>query len=177
VSHNALLKLLPYDEAPHPVEAQALLRMARFNDAAELLGDSRKTYGVALYDRVSALQAAAEAWFKVETANGFAPFVLARARLASGAVDEELLPLFNEAIRRDGRVWEFPFELAQLHERERDFPAAATQYEKAIALNPKVPEPHYRLARVYDRLNKPEPAARERKLHQSLQANTKGGMQ
>jgi tetratricopeptide (TPR) repeat protein len=222
--YRALLKLLPYDEPTHAAAAQALLRMARFNDAAELLSGSRKTfdkspqielaYGVALYtqrrfaeaaasffrvigldasvpqpyiflarmidqipDRVPALQAAAEAWLKTESANGFAPFVVARALHAAGAEDAQLLPLLNEAIRRDSKVWEFPFELAQLHERQRDFPAAAAQYEKAITLNPKVPEPHYRLARVYDRLNKPELAARERKLHQTLQATTKGGMQ
>lgn len=222
--YRALLKLLPYDEPTHAATAQALLRMARFNDAAELLTESRKTFdkspqielafGVALYtqrrfaeaatsffrviqldprvpqpyiflarmidqipDRVPALQTAAEAWLKTEATNAFAPFVLARALHASGAADTQLLPLLNEAIRRDAKVWEFPFELAQLHERQRNFPAAATQYEKAIALNPKVPEPHYRLARVYDRLNKPDLAARERKLHQSLQATTKGGMQ
>ena len=128
-------------------------------------------------ERVGELRTAAEAWLKVEANNGFAPFVLARALHASGRSDDQLLSLLNEAIRRDASVWEFPFELAQLHERQRDFTSAAAQYEKAITLNPKVPEPHYRLARVYDRLNKPDLAARERKLHQSLQGSNKGGMQ
>ena len=40
-----------------------------------------------------------------------------------------------------------------------------------------VPESHYRLARLYDRLQKPALAARERLVHQRLLAAPKGGMQ
>jgi tetratricopeptide (TPR) repeat protein len=131
-----------------------------------------------LPDRVPALLTAAQAWLKLESTNGFAPFVVARALHASGAPDVEVKPYLLDAIRRDKSIWEFPFELGQLLERQRDFLAAAQAYEHAIQLNPKVPEPHYRLARVYDRLSKPSLAARERQLHQSLQSPAKkGGMQ
>lgn len=214
--YQALLKLLPYDEPTHAAFAQALLRMTRFNDAAELLAESRKTfdkspqielaYGVALYTQrrfeeagasffrvidldpsvpqpyiflarmidqlpaqVPALQAAAKRWLDREPVNGFAPYVLARTM----PDDAEAKPLLLEAIRRDAKQWEFLFELAQLQERQRDFAAAAQSYERAIALNPKVPEPHYRLARVYDRLKQPALAARERQIHQSLQGSKK----
>ena len=223
--YQALIKLLPYDEPTHAAFGQALLRLARFNDAASFLESAKKTfdkspqielaYGVALYtqrrfpeaglsffrvidlapavaqpyiflarmidqlpDRVPALLAASQAWLKLESTNGFAPFVFARALHASGAPDGEVKPFLLDAIRRDKTIWEFPFELGQLLERERDFTAAAQAYERAIQLNPKVPEPHYRLARVYDRLQKPTLAARERQLHQSLQSPAKkSGMQ
>ncbi len=221
---QALIGLLPYDEPTHAAYGQALLRMARFNEAATFLSEARGkfdkspqielAYGVALYtqrrfpeagtaffrvialeptvpqpyiflsrmidqlpEQVPALREAAAAWLKKEPTNGFAPFVYARALLAGGAPDDETKPLLLEAIRRDGKVWEFPFELAQMLERQRDWAGAARAYEKAIALNGKVPEPHYRLARVYDRLQKPALAAKERQIHQRLQAAPKGGMQ
>jgi tetratricopeptide (TPR) repeat protein len=219
-NYQALVKLQPYDEPAHAAYGQALLRMARFNDAANFLADARTkfdkspqielAYGVALYtqrrfqeagvtflrvielapevpqpyiflarmidqlpEKVGEIKTRAEAWLRIEPKNGFAPFVVARA----GATDAEAKPLLLEAIRRDPTVWEFQFELGQLLERARDWASAATAYEKAVALNPKVPEPHYRLARAYDRLNQPAKAARERALHEKLQAQPKGGMQ
>lgn len=222
--YQALLLLLPYDEPTHAAFGQALLRLARFNDAATFLADARQkfdkspqlelAYGVALYtqrrfaeagtsffrvielapsvpqpyiflsrmidqlpDRVPGLRTAAETWLKSEPTNGFAPFVLARALQASNGSDNETKPLLLEAIRRDATIWEFPFELAQLLERQRDYPAAVRSYEKSIALNASVPESHYRLARLYDRLQKPALAARERQIHQRLQAAPKAGMQ
>ncbi len=221
--YRGLLALLPYDEPTHAAFGQALLRMARFNEAAAFLAESRGkfdkspqielAYGVALYtlrrfpeagaaffrvialapevpqpyiflgrmidqlpDRVEALREVAAVWYRNEAKNGFAPFVYARALAAAGAPDNETKPLLLEAMRRDGKVWEFPFELAQMLERQRDWAGAAREYEKAIALNPGVPEPHYRLARVYDRLAKPALAARERQIHQKLQGAPKGGM-
>ncbi len=126
-----------------------------------------------LPERLPEIRARAEAWLRMEPKNGFAPFVLARA----GLTDPEAKPLLLEAIRRDATVWEFPFELGQLLERERDFPGAAAAYEKAVALNPKMPEPHYRLARVYDRLGLAAKAARERTLHEKLLTQPKSGMQ
>ena len=103
-------------------------------------------------------------------------FAVARAMHAAGAPDSESKPLLLEAMRRDATVWEFPFELGQLLERERDFAGAAAAYEKAIALNAHVPEPHYRLARMYDRLRQPANAARERRIHEKLLAQPKEGM-
>ena len=125
-----------------------------------------------LPERLPEIRARAEAWLRMEPKNGFAPFVVARA----GLTDPEAKPLLLEAIRRDATVWEFPFELGQLLERERDYSGAAAAYEKAVALNPKMPEPHYRLARVYDRLGSAPKAARERALHEKL-TQPKGGMQ
>jgi tetratricopeptide (TPR) repeat protein len=222
--YRALLTLLPYDEPTHAGFGQALLRMARFNEAASFLAEARGkfdkspqielAYGVALYtqrrfaeagaaffrvialaptvpqpyiflsrmidqvpERAEALRELSAAWLRNEPVNGFAPFVYARALQATGAPDSETKPLLLEAMRRDGKVWEFPYELGQLLERRREWAGAAAAYEKAIALNATVPEPHYRLARVYDRLEKPALAARERAVHQKLQSAPKGGMQ
>ncbi len=48
--------------------------------------------------------------------------------------------------------------------------AAARHLKRAVQLNPKTPAPHYRLARVYDRLGNAEAAQAERVLHEKLTA-------
>ena len=215
--YRAQVALSPYDEDAYSSLGQALLRMARFNDAATFLEDARRKFdkspqlelalGVAYYAqrrfadagssflrvidlapavaqpyiflakmidqlpaRLPEILRKAEAWNASEKAEPFAPFVYARALAASGAPDAQVKPLIQEAIRRKADAWEFSFELGQILERERDFAAAARAYEASLTSNAKVPETHYRLARVYDRLQLPAKAAREREIHQQLLA-------
>ena len=130
-----------------------------------------------LPDRVPEIRARAEAWHRQEPQNGFAPYVYARALQAAGVDDNETKPLLLEAIRRDAKIWEFSFELGQLLERERDLSGAARAYEAAALINDRIPEIHYRLARVYDRLSQPAKAERERLRHKQLLGTPKGGMQ
>ena len=118
--------------------------------------------------RVPVIRQHAKAWLEGESSSAFAPFVYARTLIATGEPDDLILPLLVEAMRRDGSVWDFAFELGQLLERQRDLAGAARAYEKAIALDPKAPEPHYRLARVWDRLREPVKATRERMIHKQL---------
>ena len=118
--------------------------------------------------RVPVIRQHAKAWLEGESSNAFAAFVYARTLIAAGEPDDLVLPLLAEAMRRDGSVWDFAFELGQLLERQRDFAGAARAYEKAIALAPKAPEPHYRLARVWDRLQQPAKGKRERMIHKQL---------
>jgi Tfp pilus assembly protein PilF len=49
-------------------------------------------------------------------------------------------------------------------EKKQDYPDAAVEIEKSIQLNPKNSAAHRDLARIYDRLGKPELAARQRAL-------------
>ena len=131
--------------------------------------------------RAPVIRQHAKAWLEVESSNAFAAFVYARTLIASAEPDELIQPLLAEAMRRDGSVWDFAFELGQLQERKRDLAGAVRAYEKAIALAPKAPEPHYRLARVWDRLGQPTKAARERMIHKQLMEGTgntpRSGMQ
>ncbi len=126
--------------------------------------------------RLPEIRTRAEVWNRQETQNGFAPYVYARALQADGAPDRESKPLLVEAIRRDARIWEFSFELGQLLERERDFSGAARAYEASAAINDKIPEIHYRLARVYDRLGNAVKAEAERRRHRQLLGTPKAGM-
>ncbi len=215
--YRAQVALSPYDEDAYSSGGQALLRMARFNEAAAFLEDAHRKFdkspqlalalGVAYYaqrrfadagssflrvielaptvaqpyiflakmidqlpTRLPEILKKAEAWNAAEKTEAFAPFVYARALAATGAPDTQVKPLVQEAIRRKADAWEFTFELGQILERERDFAAAARAYESSLSSNAKVPETHYRLARVYDRLAQPAKAAREREIHQQLLA-------
>ena len=58
--------------------------------------------------------------------------------------------------------------MGTLLERKGDLAAAATHLERSIAVNGRDPGPHYRLARVYARLGRPEDSQRERELHEEL---------
>lgn len=117
---------------------------------------------------VPKFEAAAKSWYESKAANSFAPFVYAKSLLASDPANPKIRPLLEEALRRNQNQWEFHFELAQLLERTKDYPLAAKHFEQAIAADPNRPEPHYRLSRVYDRLNLPAKARAERETHQRL---------
>ena len=60
--------------------------------------------------------------------------------------------------------------LGTLLERKRDYAAARRHLERAVALNPADAPPHFRLARVYERLGLKEEAAAQRALHEKLSA-------
>lgn len=62
-------------------------------------------------------------------------------------------------------------------EKRRDFAGAAEEIEKAVALNPNDATPHYRLARIYDRLGKKVEADAQREIHAKLSAAERSGMQ
>jgi tetratricopeptide (TPR) repeat protein len=110
----------------------------------------------------------------------FAPYVYARALLASAGEAEAVGPLLREAIARDPKVWEFHFELGQWHESRREWEAAAKAHEAAIACEKDRAEPHYRLARVYDRLGRAQLARQQREIHARIlagqQAKPREGM-
>ena len=55
-----------------------------------------------------------------------------------------------------------------LLDRKGDYAGAAAELERSIKLNPGDATPHFRLARVYERLGRKEEAARERGLHEQL---------
>jgi len=78
--------------------------------------------------------------------------------------------LLKKSISLNPDFWESNFELGVLLEGKKDFTAAARHLERAIQLNPRTPAPHYRLARVYDRLGNEDAAQAERVLHEKLTA-------
>lgn len=121
-------------------------------------------------ERMPAITERAVAWERTEKNNHYAPFVLAKVKLASGEEPARVRPVLEEAIRRQPKFWESHFELGVLLEQQGQLAEAAAELKTAIALNAKQAAPHYRLARIYDRLGQKQNAARERELHAQLLA-------
>jgi len=104
-------------------------------------------------------------------------FLQAKALAVQGDADPEAETLLRKSIALQDKFWESRFELALLLEQKRDFAGAAAELERAVQLNPQNPTPHYRLARIYDRLGKSEQAQAERALHEKLAAEEKAAIQ
>ena len=86
----------------------------------------------------------------------------------AGQLAAEAERLLRKSITLNSNFWESEFELGVLLEGKKEFRAAAQHLKRAVQLNPKAPAPHYRLARVYDRLGNSGAAQTERVLHEKL---------
>jgi tetratricopeptide (TPR) repeat protein len=106
-----------------------------------------------------------------------AHFVLGKALAVEGSDAALAEKSLRRSIAINQNHWEAHFELATLLERKRDFPAAAEEFRRSAALSPRSPAPHYRLARVYDRLGRTSDAAAERALHERLLAEEKASLE
>ncbi len=112
-----------------------------------------------------------------QPSNPMSQFLYAKA-LSMGTGDPaEVEKLLRKSIELDANVWESHFELGLALERRRAFPEAAVELERAAKLRPDDPAPHYRLARVYDRLGRASEAATEREIHARLTSQAKSGME
>lgn len=165
----------------------AYYSLRRFEDAAsrflrviELAPDVEQPYVflVRMIDqipgRVPEMLPRFSAWADAEKVNHYAPFVLAKALQVSGEDPKRIEELLRESIRRQPKFWESHFELAQILEQQPDQLAkSASEYKQAIASNSRQAAPHYRLARVYDRLGQKQLAAQERAIHAQLLAADK----
>ena len=78
--------------------------------------------------------------------------------------------LLRKSIAQRDQFWESHFELGALLDQRGKFEEAAREMRRAIELNPADPAPHYRLARLWERLGKADEARAERELHAKLSA-------
>lgn len=138
-------------------------------------------------DRMDEVVERMKAFHSDHSKNHFGPFLYGQALLAKlgASKDEtamaEIESLLRESLERNEEYWESHYELGVLLEKKRDFPEAEKHLERAVALNPDSSKPHYRLARVYQRLGKAREAKRERELHKQIaererQAMRAGGL-
>ena len=93
-------------------------------------------------------------------ANYYYALALSKERAAD---PDQLKALLNNAIRLAPHWAEPHLRMGVIHAEEKDFAAAVSEFQAAIASDPQMPEPHFRLAQVYRRLGKPEQAAAELK--------------
>ncbi len=127
-------------------------------------------------DRLAEITAKFAAFARSNPQNYLASFLWAKALIAdlAPAGDRERAvqaeALLRKSIELNGQFWESHFELGALLERQRNYSQAAEELDRAARLNPKNSAVHYRLARLYDRLGRPDKAAAERTLHQKCEA-------
>lgn len=118
-------------------------------------------------------------WAAEEKGNPQAPLVLAKALAAFApermAIEGEAL--LRRAVELGPKLWEAHYELGCVLETAGKLEAAIVELEAAAGLSPKEAPIHYRLARLYGRVNQPQKAAAARARHAALTAaNTDAGM-
>ena len=134
-------------------------------------------------DRMEEVVARMKIFYSDHSKTHFGPFLYGQALLAKlkasrdKAAMARIESLLRESIERNGEYWESHYELGVLLEKKRDFAAAEEHLERAVALNPDSSKPHYRLARVYQRLGKAGEARRARELHKQIAERERQAMQ
>ncbi len=130
-------------------------------------------------DRLPEITAKFAAFAAADPQNYLGPFLHAKALITSAdpARTSSAETLLRKSISLNGSFWESHFELGVLLEAKREFPKSAEELSRAASLNPKNSAIHYRLARLYDRLGKPEQAAVERALHQKCEAEERAAVE
>ena len=88
-------------------------------------------------------------------------YLYGKALLMSGDDDDQAEALLRKSVSLKADYWESRLELAKALEQKGDLEGAARELQRAIELNPKTAEAHFRLGRVYDRMGKPEEAKKE----------------
>jgi Flp pilus assembly protein TadD len=118
--------------------------------------------------RLPAIVAAFRTYADRHPEDPMASFEYARALAASGGSAEEVEALLKKSIQLRPDGWEAHFELGLEYEKRHAYAEAAREIEESIRLNPQAPVPHYRLARVYDRLGRKEDAEAQRAIHAQM---------
>ena len=119
-------------------------------------------------DRTAAVTHALAAYEQTQPDRYISSFLYAKALAAGGGNADQIESLLRKSIAFRNDFWESHFELGLALERRRVFDEAAKELERSIELDPNQPVPHYRLARVYDRLGKTSEANRQREIHARL---------
>jgi tetratricopeptide (TPR) repeat protein len=114
------------------------------------------------------------AWEKANPSTAVGYFLHAKALNVQSLEPETARELLEKSILINERDAPAHFELGTVLDRLRRYPEAAREFERAAELAPNDPATHYRLARLYDRLGKPDAATAERAKHAALEKVAKG---
>ncbi len=118
--------------------------------------------------RLPEITADYERWVKTNPDNAQAQLLLAKALLSADPHSERAFELLDRSVKLDTNNWQAHYELGVLLENRKDYEAAAKELAAAAQISPGQPMPHYRLARVYDRLGQVDRARTEREIHRQL---------
>jgi tetratricopeptide (TPR) repeat protein len=74
--------------------------------------------------------------------------------------------LLQKAVRLDSKFAPAHLQLGILYAERKDFSRAIAEYQKAMEVDPGLPEPHYRLAQAYKRVEEAQKASAELRLYE-----------
>jgi tetratricopeptide (TPR) repeat protein len=127
--------------------------------------------------RLPGITHAFAAYAESQPGNALSSFVYAKALAAGSGDPAQIESLLRRSIALNGRTWESHFELGLALERRRALDEAAKELERSIELKPDAAAPHYRLARIYDRLGRSADAERQRTIHAKLTSHPSDGIE
>ena len=133
-------------------------------------------------DRIDQVTERMRVFHSEHSKNHFGPFLYGQALLAKlgtrrdGEAMARIEDLLRESIEREDEFWEAHYELGVLLEKRRDFAQAEEHLRRAADLNPSASKPHFRLARVYQRLGKTREARQEREIHKIVVERERAAM-
>jgi tetratricopeptide (TPR) repeat protein len=78
--------------------------------------------------------------------------------------------LLRRSIALDGSLADTHYQLANLYSDQQGYSKALPEYERALQLNPDIPDAHYRLGRYYARLGQRDRSQQEIALYQKFRA-------
>ncbi|MBQ2163569.1 MAG: AAA family ATPase, partial [Muribaculaceae bacterium] len=84
---------------------------------------------------------------------GYVPAMLGKARLmyTIGEIDDAIAQIKN-VLAIDKNCYDALMAMAQIHENEKDTPAAIKAYKRAVKASRKASAPHVALARIYEKI-------------------------
>ena len=91
---------------------------------------------------------------------------------AQGNAVLQIESLLNNAIRLDSKFAEAHLQLGILHDEQRDYSKATSDFQRAIELDPQMEAAHYRLAQVYRQLGETDKSKEELRVYKQLAAQS-----
>lgn len=88
----------------------------------------------------------------------------------SGVDLQAVETLLKESIDLDGSLTDAHAQLGNLYADQHQFERSISEYERALALNPRLPDTHYRLGTDYVHVGKKDKAQAEFEVYQKLRA-------
>jgi tetratricopeptide (TPR) repeat protein len=145
------LARLDYDDAQYAAAIEKLKRAigldANFVKAYDNLGLSYEALGeyeeaYKSYEKATDLNRQ-QSWKSAWPPLNFGIFLQNRGRIA------EAEPYLREAVGHEPKLAQARFQLGVLLEKQKKYKDAIEELSTAVSLDPKYPEPHYALARIY----------------------------
>ena len=105
---------------------------------------------------------------KLQPTNAWANYYYAAILWKQKAASEEARALLEKALQLDPTLAAAHLQLGIISAAQKNFSGAISSYQRAIAIDPRLEQAHYRLAQAYLRTGEPTKAQQEFEIHDRL---------